>query len=190
MPYAQRKKISNAMKGESNFEGKKHTSKGKQNISDGRGSYDPIKGKKWYVNKHSGKTFRKDRNPTETLYKHGRTVKKVQENFLDGRNPQDKGDSVRHGIPKNAPISLLKKIRSSKTASPRKKQLAHWQINMRQEAYYPGNLGAMELVKFHQKASAEEKARLKQHLASKEKDKALNLIQKVSGMKLHPSAMG
>ena len=55
-----------------------------------------------------------------------------QENFADGRNPQDRGDSSRHGIPKKATIAQLKKIRSSKTASPRKKQLAHWQINMRQ----------------------------------------------------------
>lgn len=55
----------------------------------------------------------------------------VNENFIDGRNPQDKGDSARHGIPKKASISDLKKIRSSDSASPRKKQLAHWQINMR-----------------------------------------------------------
>lgn len=54
------------------------------------------------------------------------------ENFLDGKNPQDKGDSARHGIKKGSSISDLKKIRSSDTASPRKKQLAHWQINMRQ----------------------------------------------------------
>lgn len=54
------------------------------------------------------------------------------ENFADGRNPQDKGDSARHGIRKGMTIAQLKKIRSSKTASPRKKQLAHWQINMRQ----------------------------------------------------------
>jgi hypothetical protein len=56
----------------------------------------------------------------------------MKENFLDGRNPQDKGDSRRHGIPKSATIAQLKKIRSSDSASPRKKQLAHWQINMRQ----------------------------------------------------------
>ena len=53
------------------------------------------------------------------------------ENFLDGKNPEDKGDSVRHGIKKKSSISDLKKIRSSDTASPRKKQLAHFQINMR-----------------------------------------------------------
>lgn len=56
----------------------------------------------------------------------------VEENFADGRNPQDKGDSARHGIKKGMSIAQLKKIRSSKTASPRKKQLSHWQINMRQ----------------------------------------------------------
>jgi hypothetical protein len=56
----------------------------------------------------------------------------VEENFADGKNPQDKGDSQRHGIPKNATLAQLKKIRSSDSASPRKKQLAHWQINMRQ----------------------------------------------------------
>ena len=48
---------------------------------------------------------------------------------MDGRNPQDKGDMARHGL-KGKSISQLKKIRSSKTASPRAKQLAHWYINM------------------------------------------------------------
>lgn len=64
----------------------------------------------------------------------GRKARKegLGENFADGKNPQDKGDSARHGIPKKASISALKKIRSSDSASPRKKQLAHWQINMRQ----------------------------------------------------------
>lgn len=56
----------------------------------------------------------------------------VDENFADGKNPENQGDSARHGIPKKASISTLKKIRSSDNASPRKKQLAHWQINMRQ----------------------------------------------------------
>ena len=55
----------------------------------------------------------------------------MKENFKDGKNPQDKGDSARHGIPKKATIAQLKKIRSSSTASKHKKQLAHWQINMR-----------------------------------------------------------
>jgi putative chitinase len=56
----------------------------------------------------------------------------VNENFADGKNPQDKGDSARHGIKKGSSITDLKKIRSSDTASARKKQLAHWQINMKQ----------------------------------------------------------
>ena len=56
----------------------------------------------------------------------------VDENFADGRGPGKPGDSKLAGIPKGATIAQLQKIRSSKTASPRKKQLAHWQINMRQ----------------------------------------------------------
>lgn len=57
--------------------------------------------------------------------------KSVKENFADGRHPEDKGDSARHGIPKKASLASLDKIVHSKTASPRKKQLAHWQANMR-----------------------------------------------------------
>jgi pyrimidine deaminase RibD-like protein len=53
---------------------------------------------------------------------------KVHENFADGRNPQDKGDSARHGIPKHASISSLRKIAKQ---GGRKGQLAHWQANMR-----------------------------------------------------------
>jgi len=53
----------------------------------------------------------------------------AQENFMDGKNAQDKGDMARHGL-KGMSIARLKKVRSSDTASPRKKQLAHWFINM------------------------------------------------------------
>ena len=54
---------------------------------------------------------------------------KVSENFQDSRNPQDKGDMARHGL-KGKSITQLKKVRSSDSASPREKQLAHWRINM------------------------------------------------------------
>jgi hypothetical protein len=56
----------------------------------------------------------------------------MAENFMDGRNPQDKGDMARHGL-KNKTIAQLKKIRGSDSASPRKKQLAHFYINMHSE---------------------------------------------------------
>ena len=52
----------------------------------------------------------------------------VKENFADGKNPQDKGDSQRHGIPKGATIAQLEKAAK---APGRKGQLARWQINMR-----------------------------------------------------------
>jgi len=52
----------------------------------------------------------------------------IDENFADGRNPQDKGDSARHGIPKKASLAKLDKIGHG---SGRKAQLARWQANMR-----------------------------------------------------------
>ena len=52
----------------------------------------------------------------------------LAENFADGRNPQDKGDSQRHGIPKNATMAELEK---ASHAAGRKGQLARWQLNMR-----------------------------------------------------------
>ena len=53
----------------------------------------------------------------------------LDENFIDGKGPGKAGDSARHGL-KGKSASELKKIRSSETASPRKKQLAHWMLNM------------------------------------------------------------
>ncbi len=50
------------------------------------------------------------------------------ENFADGRNPQDKGDSRRYSIPKKASLATLDKIGKG---SGRKAQLARWQANMR-----------------------------------------------------------
>ena len=55
--------------------------------------------------------------------------KHVGENFKDGRNPQDKGDMARHGL-KGKTLAQLRQVRSSDSASPRAKQLAHWYINM------------------------------------------------------------
>jgi hypothetical protein len=62
------------------------------------------------------------------------TFKVFLENFQDGRNPQDKGDMARHGL-KGKSITQLKAVRSSKTAGPRSKQLAHWYINMHKTHY-------------------------------------------------------
>jgi len=51
-----------------------------------------------------------------------------QENFADGRNPQDKGDSKRHGINTKASVSSLRKTAKQ---GGRKGQLAHWLANMK-----------------------------------------------------------
>ena len=52
----------------------------------------------------------------------------MAENFADGKHPEHKGDSKRHGIPKHTTLSQLDKIGHG---SGRKAQLARWQANMR-----------------------------------------------------------
>jgi hypothetical protein len=52
----------------------------------------------------------------------------VGENFADGRNPQDKGDSKRYGVPTKASVSTLRKVAKQ---GGRKGQLAHWMANMK-----------------------------------------------------------
>jgi GNAT superfamily N-acetyltransferase len=57
-----------------------------------------------------------------------RPEQNVWENFADGRNPEDKGDSKRHGVPTKASISTLRKVAKQ---GGRKGQLAHWLANMK-----------------------------------------------------------
>jgi hypothetical protein len=52
----------------------------------------------------------------------------LAENFADGRNPQDKGDSKRHGVPTKASVSTLRNVAKQ---GGRKGQLAHWMANMK-----------------------------------------------------------
>jgi hypothetical protein len=58
-----------------------------------------------------------------------RPEQNVWENFADGRNPQDKGDSKRHGVPTKSSVSNLRKF--AKNHSGRAAQLAHWMANMK-----------------------------------------------------------
>ncbi len=55
-------------------------------------------------------------------------ISELLENFADGRNPQDKGDSKRHGINTKASVSSLRKTAKQ---GGRKGQLAHWLANMK-----------------------------------------------------------
>jgi hypothetical protein len=52
----------------------------------------------------------------------------VAENFADGKNPQDKGDSKRYHVPTKASVSTLRKVAKQ---GGRKGQLAHWMANMK-----------------------------------------------------------
>ena len=54
------------------------------------------------------------------------------------------------------------------------------------EASYPGNLGVMELVKFKRTASVKDKQALADHIKNKRHKEARELIDKVTGSKLHP----
>jgi GNAT superfamily N-acetyltransferase len=53
----------------------------------------------------------------------------VAENFADGKNPQDKGDSKRYHVPTKSSVSNLRKF--AKSHSGRAAQLAHWAANMK-----------------------------------------------------------
>jgi FMN phosphatase YigB (HAD superfamily) len=55
-------------------------------------------------------------------------IANLKENFADGKNPQDKGDSKRHGVPTKASVSTLRKVAHQ---GGRKGQLAHWMANMK-----------------------------------------------------------
>lgn len=55
------------------------------------------------------------------------------------------------------------------------------------EASYAGNIGIMELIKFKQKASAEQKKQFDKHVADKKHQEAWKLVQDVTGVKLHKS---
>jgi hypothetical protein len=55
------------------------------------------------------------------------------------------------------------------------------------EAAYVGNIGAMEMFKFHQKANDEQKKKLKDLIAKKDSKAAWKHIQSVTGVKLHKS---
>ena len=55
------------------------------------------------------------------------------------------------------------------------------------ESGYIGNIGIMELVKFQQKASPEQKKMLKSLIDKDKTKEAWKLVQDVTGMKLHKS---
>lgn len=52
------------------------------------------------------------------------------------------------------------------------------------ELDYPGNIGMMEMAKFYQVASPEQKMLMKKLIAENKIDQAWELLQQVSGMRL------
>ena len=58
-------------------------------------------------------------------------------------------------------------------------------MNKIDETSYVGNIGIMELIKFHNIATSNQKKELRSHLDQKKKHDAWKLIQHVTGNKLH-----
>ena len=54
------------------------------------------------------------------------------------------------------------------------------------EAAYPGNIGAMEVFTFFKSANSDEKDQFNQYISNKDFDNAWDLLQSVTGVKLHP----
>ena len=55
------------------------------------------------------------------------------------------------------------------------------------EASYSGNIGIMELIKFKQKATQEQKKTFDDHVKNKRNKEAWKMVQDVTGVKLHKS---
>lgn len=55
------------------------------------------------------------------------------------------------------------------------------------EAAYAGNIGIMELIKFKQKATEEQKKKFNDHVKNKKHKEAWKMVQDVTGVKLHKS---
>jgi hypothetical protein len=55
------------------------------------------------------------------------------------------------------------------------------------EATYVGNVGVTELVKFHSKATPQQKKQLQSHIQNKNHKEFRNLIKQVTGVELHKS---
>ena len=59
--------------------------------------------------------------------------------------------------------------------------------NKVEEAAYVGNIGMMELLKFHKIATPDQKKKLKSQISQKKTKEAWKHIQQVTGTKLHKS---
>jgi pyrimidine deaminase RibD-like protein len=80
-------------------------------------------------NKHGDKWVPVDDESERYIDIFHKELEKLKENFADGKNPQDKGDSKRYHVPTKGSVSSLRKF--AKGHSGRAAQLAHWMANMK-----------------------------------------------------------
>jgi len=97
-----------------------------------------------------GKLFKAGSAGADTRFEWVRPYRdSIDENFADGRNPQDKGDAKRHGVNTKGSVSSLRKTAKQ---GGRKGQLAHWMANMKagkkkslnEAVIHPGIMDALE----------------------------------------------
>lgn len=79
---ATKAKISKAMKGHSNFEGKHHTRSAKKELKQERGHDDRVEGRKWRTDKHSGEESRTYKKGDPERYRWGRKLGEWLEQYL------------------------------------------------------------------------------------------------------------
>ena len=80
-------------------------------------------------NKHGDKWVPVDDESERYIDIFHKELEKLKENFADGRNPQDKGDSKRYHVPTKGSVSSLRKF--AKGHHGRAAQLANWMANMK-----------------------------------------------------------
>lgn len=57
------------------------------------------------------------------------------------------------------------------------------------EASYEGNIGIMELIKFHKTATPEHVKKLKEYISNQQNKEAWNLVQSVTNTKLNSAGI-
>ena len=67
---------------------------------------------------------------------------------------------------------------------PIAKQMQLYELKPLDEASYPGNLGMMEMFKFYQVATEDQKKKMKSLITQKKMNDAWELLQVVTGVKL------
>ena len=137
--------------------------------------------------KGSGRRLYTDENPKDTVRIKFATIK-------DARATVRKVKRVRKSYARKIQILTVGEQRARVMGKSEAAAVYRSFINMMKrktkkmnEAAYAGNLGFEELVKFHSKATPQQKKELSSHIKNKKHNEFRDLIHNVTGVKLHKS---